>query len=285
MKREIKLAKEAGFCRGVRRAVDLAEVALKEKTPIYSLGPLIHNPSVISDLQKKGMKVLAPAPSIKDLEELPKASRLLIRAHGVSKELRERLEKSSLNLIDGTCPHVIGIQRKVAKAAAEGRQVIILGDKGHAEVLGLLGFTKEGVALSTVEEAQNFISARPLTVVSQSTLDKETFESVTKILRQRFPEAEIYDTRCDATEKRQSEAITLCAECEAMVVIGGLNSANSNRLAKLCFQSGKPTFFVTDLENFDPAPLSKFSKIGLTAGASTPQSDIERVLHALQTLP
>ena len=286
MEREIIVAKEAGFCAGVKRAVQLANDSL-EKEPgkkLCSLGPLIHNPSVIEALGKKGMKVLSSSLDENAIKELPENVKLLVRAHGVSKEQYAVLKNHDLDILDGTCPHVIAIRRIIERAAKAGEPVVILGDKGHAEVTGLMSFAKEGTVVSSVEEAASLKFDKPFTVVCQSTLDSSTFEAVKSEILKKYPDAKIHNTRCQATEKRQKEALLLCLACDAMVVIGGIGSANSNRLAEICKSSGKATFFVTDPANWEPDELKPFRKIGVTAGASTPQSDIDLIIVKLKDL-
>ncbi|MBQ7555795.1 4-hydroxy-3-methylbut-2-enyl diphosphate reductase [bacterium] len=286
MEREIIVAKEAGFCAGVRRAVQLANDTL-EKEPnkaLCSLGPLIHNPSVIEALAKKGMSVLSSSLDEKAISELPNNAKLLVRAHGVSKEQYELLRGHKLDILDGTCPHVIAIRRIIERAANDNEPIVILGDKGHAEVTGLMSFAKEGTVVSSVEEAASLNFDKPFTVVCQSTLDSSTFEAVVKEIQKNYPSAKIHNTRCQATEKRQKEALSLCDACDAMVVIGGIGSANSNRLAEICKSSGKATFFVTDPANWEPDELKPYRRIGVTAGASTPQSDIDLIIGKLKDL-
>ncbi|MBR5624071.1 4-hydroxy-3-methylbut-2-enyl diphosphate reductase [bacterium] len=286
MKREIIVAREAGFCAGVRRAVQLANDSLEKESAkkLFSLGPLIHNPSVIEELEAKGMSVLSSSLDTKAVKELPGNAKLLVRAHGVSKEQYELLKSNGLDILDGTCPHVIAIRRMIERAAEEGEPVVILGDKGHAEVTGLMSFAKEGTVVSSVEEAADLKFDKPFTVVCQSTLDSSTFEAVKSEILKKYPFAKIRNTRCQATEKRQKEALSLCGVCDAMIVIGGIGSANSNRLAEICKSSGKATFFVTDPANWEPAELKPYRKIGVTAGASTPQSDIDLIIGKLKDL-
>ena len=286
MEREIIVAREAGFCAGVKRAVQLANDTL-EKEPnkaLCSLGPLIHNPSVIEALAKKGMSVLSSSLDEKAISELPNNAKLLVRAHGVSKEQYELLRDHKLDILDGTCPHVIAIRRIIERAANDNEPVVILGDKGHAEVTGLMSFAKEGTVVSSVEEAASLNFDKPFTVVCQSTLDSSTFEAVVKEIQKNYPSAKIHNTRCQATEKLQKEALSLCDACDAMVVIGGIGSANSNRLAEICKSSGKATFFVTDPANWEPDELKPYRRIGVTAGASTPQSDIDLIIGKLKDL-
>lgn len=286
MEREIIVAKEAGFCAGVRRAVQLASDCLGNEPckALCSLGPLIHNPSVIEELGRKGMRVLDPSLDEEAISKLPNNAKLLIRAHGVKKEQYDVLKKHALDILDGTCPHVIAIRKIIERAAKEGEPVVILGDKGHAEVTGLMSFAKEGIVVSSVTEVASLNLTKPFTVVCQSTLDSSTFESVTKEILRKYPFAKIFNTRCQATEKRQKEALSLCENCDAMVVIGGIGSANSNRLAEICRGSGKATFFVTDPPNWEPKELGPYRRIGVTAGASTPQSDIDLILSKLKSL-
>lgn len=286
MEREIIVAKEAGFCAGVKRAVQLANDSLEKESGklLCSLGPLIHNPSVIEALEKKGMKVLSSSLDENAINELPENVKLLVRAHGVSKEQYELLRSHDLDILDGTCPHVIAIRRIIERAAEAGEPVVILGDKGHAEVTGLMSFAKEGTVVSNVHEAADLKFNKPFTVVCQSTLDSSTFEAVRSEILKNYPNAKIHNTRCQATEKRQKEALLLCLACDAMVVIGGIGSANSNRLAEICKSSGKATFFVTDPANWEPDELKPYRKIGVTAGASTPQSDIDLIIGKLKDL-
>ena len=280
---KILLAEHAGFCWGVKRVVKLShELANHKHRPIYSMGPLIHNNAVISRLKEKGIEVLPADVSVEELQALPAASIVIIRAHGVPPEERSRLTAAGVELVDGTCPHVIQIQKKVKKAHEAGRFVLILGDKGHAEVTGLLGYCPgQGTVVSGPGDLDDIPVDTPVTVVCQSTLDAESFTLITAEIKRRFADIEIADTRCDATTQRQIEAIELCGKVDAMVVIGGRNSANTNRLTQICRNHVLRTYHIETAAELSAMDFENSATVGVTAGASTPDWIIEEVINVL----
>jgi len=280
---KIILAKNAGFCWGVKRVVKLTkEKIAKSNSNIFTHGPLIHNQEVIRRLEEKGVCTLPANVSENCLNELPEDSSIIIRAHGVPPEEHEKLSNAGLEIIDGTCPHVVNIQEKVKNAFSHGRIVFILGDKGHAEVVGLLGYCPgKGYVISSEKDIKNLPGKEQVTVVAQSTLDKKTFDKLTDIIKEKWVDTQIIDTRCDATTRRQDEAIELCGKVDAMVIIGGKNSANTNRLAQICCNEGVPAFHIENSDGLTDIDFEKIKVIGVTAGASTPDWIIESVMERL----
>ncbi len=280
---KIILAKNAGFCWGVKRVVKLTkEKIAKSNSKIFTHGPLIHNQEVIRKLEEKGICTLPADVSDDRLTQLPEDSSIIIRAHGVPPEEHEKLISAGLEIIDGTCPHVVKIQEKVKNAFLQGRIVFILGDKGHAEVVGLLGYCPgKGYVISSEKDIKNLPEKKPVTVVAQSTLDKKTFNKLTDIIKKKWVDNQIIDTRCDATTRRQDEAIELCGKVDAMIIIGGKNSANTNRLAQICCNEGVPAFHIENSDGLTDIDFKKIKTIGVTAGASTPDWIIESVMEKL----
>jgi 4-hydroxy-3-methylbut-2-enyl diphosphate reductase len=282
----VLLAEHAGFCWGVKRVVNLCwDLVEKETRPIYSHGPLIHNNAVIEKLKEKGIQVLQTEDLDRELESLPGNALVIIRAHGVPPEELQRFTAAGIETVDGTCPHVIQIQKKVADTFEQGRYILIIGDKGHAEVSGLLGYCPgRGAVISSVTDLDSCRADRPVTVICQSTLDEETFNEVTAAIKKLYTDVEIADTRCNATAQRQNETISMCEQADVMVVIGGRNSANTNRLAQICRGQGKRTIHVETACELDQDDFIQAETVGVTAGASTPDWIIEQVVEALRAL-
>ncbi len=276
---KILLADNAGFCWGVKRVVKLTdELIEKGEKPIFTHGPLIHNRSVIKRLTKKGVRVLP-----ENFEgTIKKGNSIIIRAHGIPPEEKDRLERTGGKIVDGTCPHVVKIQKEVQKAYNSGSAVIILGDKGHAEVVGLMGFCPENCFIASSEKDVEKISTDlPVTVVVQSTLDEETFNILSGLIKKKFSDVKIINTRCDATTRRQNEAINLCKEVDLMIVIGGKDSANTNRLAKICADENVKTLHIETAAELETVDFKRVEAVGITAGASTPDWIIEEVVEAV----
>jgi len=295
------LAKSAGFCWGVRRAVEMAE---RQTTPpagagtppregnlpgkIYTDGPLIHNSHQTELLEKSGVWECA------DPATLEAGAVLLIRAHGISPERRKWLESLPLKLVDATCPDVAKIHGIVSKRAAEGATVLVYGDAGHAEVVGLLGCAGEGGRMVTSSSDVARVSrpahgnggpggAGRVVLVSQTTQSPEDFAEVAAAVKTRYPEAEIIDTICRATKTRQSELRELAAKCDAIVVIGSPESANTQRLAQTAAALRK-TVVVDSAEELRDGDFAGIGTVGVTAGASTPDFIIEAVVKRLENL-
>jgi 4-hydroxy-3-methylbut-2-enyl diphosphate reductase len=278
---KVKVAKTAGFCMGVRRAMDLALSAARERHPeeiIHTYGPLIHNSQVLRMLEERGVFCL------KRLHER-EGGRLLIRAHGIPPQELKAIKARGFEVINATCPKVARVQGIITKHALDGYHVVIVGDESHAEVVGLQGFANgRARVLSTPEEVDRLPEMDKVLVVAQTTQDEQGFLETVDRLRQRFPEAQVHNTICDSTRRRQEEVRALCREVEAMVVVGGKESANTRRLAEIAAGTGIPTFHIETEEELDRERLGSFSLVGVTAGASTPNWLIRRVIQELESI-
>ena len=278
--KKVKLAQIAGFCMGVREAMDLAlEVCDGFDGPLYTYGPLIHNPPALQLLEEKGIRIL------KDIPQKGEGT-VIIRAHGISPDERERLEKANFTVIDGTCPRVIKVQSLAAHYSQKGFYVIVIGDKGHPEVKGILGHAQDkGILISNEEDLERLSIRGEYIIVAQTTQDRERFNNWVARIRGRFPDGKVFDTICDSTKRRQEEVRRLSKEADAVVVVGGQKSANSKRLAEIAQEEGKTVFFVETEEDIDENALREFSCIGVTAGASTPNWVINGVLKRIEAIP
>lgn len=274
------LAKSAGFCFGVSRSVKMAEELLKSG-PCKSLGPLIHNEDVVSDLARRGLEVIS------DPSEVRPGDRVMIRSHGVSQAVEDALRAAGAEITDATCPNVSRIHRLVAEASANSRQVIVIGTAGHPEVQAICGRCTEPVVVGNAAELANWLEnnvdkrTEPITVVVQTTQTENNLRECEKLIKKWCTKAEIFDTICFATSIRQEEAVKLASACGAMVVIGGKNSANSLHLAELCAERCANTQFVENSAQLDTGVLRDVKTIGMTAGASAPSWIIKEVLDKM----
>lgn len=274
------LAKSAGFCFGVSRSVKMAEELLKSG-PCKSLGPLIHNEDVVSDLARRGLEVIS------DPSEVRPGDRVMIRSHGVSQAVEDALRAAGAEITDATCTNVSRIHRLVAEASANGRQVIVIGTAGHPEVQAICGRCTEPVVVGNAAELANWLEnnvdkrTEPITVVVQTTQTENNLRECEKLIKKWCTKAEIFDTICFATSIRQEEAVKLASACGAMVVIGGKNSANSLHLAELCAERCANTQFVENSAQLDTGVLRDVETIGMTAGASAPSWIIKEVLDKM----
>jgi (E)-4-hydroxy-3-methyl-but-2-enyl pyrophosphate reductase len=279
---KIKMAQSAGFCMGVRRALDIALEASHHKTrPLFTLGPLIHNPQVVTMLEQRGIN------AVRDVKETPEGSTVIIRAHGISPRTFAKLEKQGSFVLDATCPRVKAVQKIIQRNAAQGAQVIIVGDREHPEVVGLLGHARgRGKVLRTHEEVKGLsVEDGRVCVVAQTTMDENQFQQVVEKIRKKTPHCEVHNTICASTHDRQEEVRSLASEVHAMIVVGGKNSANTQRLAQISKEMGVPTFHVENEDELDLDQLAQFPVVGVTAGASTPNWMIRKVvghLHGAQ---
>ena len=280
----VRLAKNAGFCMGVRRAVDMAlEAAMKKDGPIYTYGPLIHNPQVLGILEGKGVKALTGTCVSRPGEEA--SVTVIIRAHGVSPEERKKLKDSGVCILNATCPHVGKVQGIIKRYAKDGYATVIVGEKDHAEVIGLLGYADgKGCVVNTLEELKSLPPLEKVCLVAQTTQDQNRFQSFAEAVQKRFPGAKVFNTICDSTRRRQEEILALAKKVEAMVVVGGKDSGNTRRLAKISEEAGVPTFHVETERDLDLEELSGYSIIGVTSGASTPNWLILKVVDRLKRL-
>ena len=274
---KIVIAKTAGFCMGVRRAVEMVlDAPNKLEKPIYTYGPLIHNPHVLNLLEEKGVTIL---------NEIPDhgSGTVLIRAHGVPPQTKKDLKTAGFEVIDATCPRVIKVQTIIRKHAKQGCASIIIGDKQHPEVIGLLGFAgPKGYVVDNLDDLNTLPAFDKAIVVAQTTQNTLFFENVKTWVNQEFPYYKIFDTICDSTVRRQTEVKQLADSVDAVIVAGGLNSGNTQRLAEIARQTGKPTYHIESETDLDLKALSIALNVGITAGASTPNWIINRIYRALE---
>jgi len=285
---KITVAKTAGFCMGVRRALDLVFDAARARSrdaasaaPLATLGHLIHNHQALEALEAGGVKVA------KDLSEV-EGGTVVIRAHGAGPTLRAAIDERGLDMIDATCPRVVRCQKTVERAASAGRQVLIAGDVDHAEVDALVDFAGgRALVVSSVDEAREAKLSSPVTLLAQTTFNSRTFAEIAEVVRERMGsgegsgDVEVVNSLCRSTEDRQAETAELARGVDAVVVVGGLHSANTRRLAEVARSLGRPTFHVETADDLDPADFAKVSSVGVTAGASTPAWITERVVERL----
>ncbi len=279
----IRLAKTAGFCMGVRRAVDMALDLrrLSPPLPIVTYGPLIHNPQTLELLESRGIKKVDSLDSIR-------GGTVVIRAHGISPRERGELEKKGVGIIDATCPRVARVQAVIRKHAKRGHFCFIVGDKDHPEVRGLIGFASSGgtaVASCMDKESMECVEAdREICVVAQTTQESETFAEVVNQLKKRYDRIHVYNTICDSTRKRQSEVRRLGETADFIVVVGGKGSGNTQRLVKVAESQGVPALHVETPEEIPASALTGVETVGVTAGASTPNWQIQSVIDRLKEI-
>ena len=277
---ELFIANTAGFCFGVRRSVDMA-MHLCETGPCVSLGMLIHNEDVVRWLGEKGMR------TVEDVRQIHSGDRVLIRAHGALSEDLAKLAAMDTEIHDATCPRVRHIHDIVKKASEEGRPVIIIGMKNHPEVEAIRSRCAEGIILENARETEEWLSAHPeaaekkICVVAQTTQTQKNYQECADLIKKICTNAEISDTICFATSTRQKEAWDLSLKCDAMIVIGGKHSANSLHLAEICMQNCDNVQFVECASDLDLSRFDRVSRVGLTAGASTPAWIIKEVVNKM----
>jgi len=272
---EITLAKTAGFCFGVKRAVELV-YSHTGKENVYTYGPIIHNEEVVEDLKKKGVGVIHTEEDIKALSE----GTIIIRSHGVRKEIYDLIENKGLTLVDATCPFVKKIHRIVEKETKEGRQVVIIGSSTHPEVEAIKGWcSSQPVVIESFEEAEalSFPAESRLSIVSQTTFNYKKFKDLVEIIEKKGYDIYVFNTICNATEERQLEAQAIAKNVDAMIVIGGKHSSNTQKLYEISKAECGSTFFIQTLADLDKAQLEGAERIGITAGASTPNNIIKEV--------
>lgn len=274
---KITVAKTAGFCMGVRRAVDMVLDAANTTTgTIYTYGPLIHNPQVLEMLEEKG---------IQRLDRIPEKGigKVLIRAHGVPPQDETALRQGGFDIINATCPRVIKVQSIIQKHAEKGYGVIIVGDKNHPEVTGLLGYAGEkSHTISSTKEIEQIPLFDNAVVVAQTTQDTSFFKTIKERIKTLYPHYKIYDTICDSTDKRQTEIRNIAQSHDAIVVVGGKNSGNTKRLSQIAQNTGKPSAHIEDPAELDSSVFSKAETIAVTAGASTPNWIITRTCRQIE---
>ena len=282
-------AKSAGFCWGVERAIQVArEESDGGKRTVFTDGPLIHNSQMMDALGQEDIREVGDYKSSKDLqleESSEKSSVVVVRAHGISPQRRTSLTSLGLPFRDGTCPDVGIIAGKVKSHAEKGFFVVIFGDPEHPEVIGLLGYAKgRAYVISSVQDLNQLPDlGEKVAMVSQSTMFTNEFNRLSLLLKEKYPHLIVFDTICGATKERQSDLIDLVQNgAEAIVVIGGKHSANTRKLAKLAASHNRPTFHIETANDLSPEDFEKFSSVGVTAGASTPEFIIRSVCDKLE---
>ncbi len=279
---QVIVAKTAGFCFGVKRAVERVyeQIENREKhsseLPIYTYGPIIHNEEVVRDLEQKGVQVLNTEEELASVEK----GIVIIRAHGVSTKIYDLLDRDGITVVDATCPFVKKIHRLVREQEALGRYIIITGNKNHPEVEGIRSCCqKDAIILETAEEAENFTldSSIPVSIVSQTTFNYNKFEELVEIISKKGYDIIVLNTICNATQERQKEAAEIAREVDAMIVIGGRHSSNTQKLYEICRKECKNTYYIQTLVDLDLDVLKSMGSVGITAGASTPNNIIEEV--------
>ena len=276
---EVLTAEHMGFCYGVRRAVDMAVTAPeKTGTPVVTLGPLIHNPQMIERLKAQGIGVTDSLTS-------SGGAAVLIRSHGVGPDVYDEAVRRQISLLDATCPHVKKAQLAAKAFADRGLQVVVAGERNHPEVKSILEWAgPDAVAVEKASDITGIVFERTVGIVSQTTLEREVFDEILAALRQFDIEPEVNPTICLATEERQKAAMELAGRVDAMVVVGGRNSANTRHLAEVCRKAGAPTYHVETAAELEPEWFFGVKRAGITAGASTPDWIIEEVKHRMENM-
>jgi 4-hydroxy-3-methylbut-2-enyl diphosphate reductase len=274
---KVVLARTAGFCMGVKRALEMVLQAINQNQgKIYTYGPLIHNPQVLELLRERGIAIINPGEMIPD-------GLVVIRAHGIPPQERQELEDAGSRVIDATCPRVSRVQAIIRRWARQGCATLIVGDADHPEVRGLLGHTQaRGYVVATSEEVAGLPDLETFIVVAQTTQSISQFNARVGEIKARFPQARIFNTICDATASRQGEVQELAQQVEALVVVGGRNSGNTQRLVEISRNAGIPTYHVETEQDLDLEEMSRFTTVGVTAGASTPHWLISNVVSTLK---
>ena len=275
---EVKLAKTAGFCFGVKRAVDTVyKEAEKNNETIYTFGPIIHNEQVVEDLEKNGVFVVNTTTELKALKP---GTTVIVRSHGVGKSIYDLMDECGLNIVDATCPFVKKIHRIVERGSKAGKRIIIIGNDKHPEVEGIKGWVcGNATVIETFDEAKAFTAEKneQLCIVSQTTFNYNKFQDLVEIIREKGYDVESINTICNATEERQTEAKLIAGTVDSMIVIGGSHSSNTQKLFEICKKECDNTFYIQTLEDLDVEKLKDSKCVGITAGASTPNNIIEEV--------
>ena len=274
---EITVAKSAGFCFGVQRAVDSVYKELEENSgEIYTFGPIIHNEQVVEDLNKRGIEVIDTVEQLKEIKE----GTVVIRSHGVAKEIYDILEQQKLKMVDATCPFVKKIHNIVLEESNNGKTIIIIGNDNHPEVEGIKGWVNGEVIVINKEEQIEKLSLPEQTkacIVSQTTFNHNKFKYLVEIIRKKGYDITVVNTICNATHVRQVEAQKISSKVDGMIVIGGKNSSNTQKLYDICRNECENTFYVQTVKDLNLHELKSLKSIGITAGASTPKNIIEEV--------
>ena len=272
---KVVVAKDAGYCFGVRDAVNLAYNTAKEHGEVYMLGDIVHNERVVSDLDKAGAKV------VNTLDEVPKNKPILFRAHGSKKDVWKKAKKDNLKVVDATCPLVHEIHREVIKLAEDGRKIIVIGDHGHDEVVAIADQVENTIVVSSVKEAENLKKFKKAGVVSQSTQTIENVQQIINILMTKVFDLHFVNTICYPTKRNQEQIKNLASQHDVMIIIGSFTSANSKRLTELSLEINARTYQVTSVNDLKLEWFKNCNSVGVSARASTPDYLIEEVKNKL----
>ena len=283
---KVKVAETAGFCFGVKRAVNkVYELIDTEQKPIFTLGPIIHNEGVVADLEARGVHVIAEA-DLDSPDDTLQNGTVVIRSHGVGKPIYDKLKEKNISYVDVTCPFVLKIHRIVEKESLAGNHIIIIGDKDHPEVQGICGWCQGPyTVIRNKEEAEAFVpqKGKKISIVSQTTFNYNKFKDLVEILcKKRYDNnvlniLNILNTICNATEERQREAKNIAGEVDTMLVVGGRHSSNTQKLFEICKKECGNTYYIQTPVDLDSEMFQCSSCVGITAGASTPKKIIEEV--------
>lgn len=282
---EVKRAKTAGFCFGVKRAVETVYEQANEQTetPIYTYGPIIHNEEVVKDLEKQGVIVLRTEAELDALEE----GTVIIRSHGVAKYIYDKLEEKKIRIVDATCPFVKKIHRIVSRESAAGKQIVIIGNPKHPEVEGIRGWASDQVFVAETKgdaASLELDPAKGVCVVAQTTFNYNKFQDLVEIISKKSYDVSVLNTICGATRERQTEARSIAEEVDAMIVIGDKHSSNTQKLFEICKGACKDTYYIQTLDDLDLNQLGSVETVGITAGASTPNNIIEEVQNNVRII-
>ncbi|EQF24864.1 4-hydroxy-3-methylbut-2-enyl diphosphate reductase [Clostridioides difficile CD160] len=277
----VKIAKNAGFCFGVKRAMKMAwDEVEKNASGIYALGPLIHNKQAVAKYEEKGLK------TVDEIDIIPNYENMIIRSHGVPEKIYKEAKDKKLKIVDTTCPFVKKIHTVVSEYHNKGYEIIVIGDMKHPEVIGINGWCENSaIIIKTVEQMENMEldSSKKYCLVAQTTINPDLYSSIVAKLSDKLEEIVFNDTICSATKTRQESAKELAREVDCMVVIGGKHSSNTQKLVKVC-EDLVPTFAIETKDELDVDMLKEYKTLGITAGASTPNWIIEEVVTFIENL-
>ena len=279
---KVELAKSAGFCFGVEKAVNTVyEEAKKENEIVYTLGPIIHNEEVVKDMKKRGVEAV----KMEELASLPKGT-VIIRSHGVSRDVYNFVKQSGHRVVDATCPFVKKIHAIVSVQSGKGKTVVIIGNPDHPEVMGIKGWGDENTY--AVENIEQFINLdlkkdEEIIIVAQTTFNHKKFQEIIDKISLLGYDVRCFNTICNATQERQAEAKKIASNVDAMIVIGDKKSSNTGKLVEICQEECKNTVFIQTLEDLDYGALLSVDSVGITAGASTPKHIIEEVQNIVRS--
>ena len=274
---KLLIAKDSGYCFGVRDAVELAYKTAEESGDVFMLGNIVHNENVVNDLDKIGAKV------VRTLDKVPDGKPILFRAHGTTTDVWKKAKNMGMNIIDATCPLVKEIHNEVKALDSEGRCIIIIGDHGHDEVVGIASQVKNPIIVSSPEEAQNLRKMKKVGIVSQSTQTIENVQTIINIIMTKAFDLRFVNTICFPTKRNQQQLKDLSEKCDVMLIIGSFTSANSKRLHQLALERNKKSYQVTCADEIESEWFYNAEIVGISAGASTPDSIIQAVIQHIKS--